>query len=65
MSELITSKKTISILNITRQELNTLVKFDVLHPERVNINKFLYNLNEVSSLLIVRNRVKGGLCKNS
>lgn len=63
MSELITSKKTISILNITRQELNTLVKFDVLHPKRVNTNKFLYNLNEVSGLLIVRNRVKGGLCK--
>ena len=62
MSNLITSGTATNILNVTRQELNTLVKFNVLKPERVNASKFLYNLNEVNNLLIVKKRVKGGLC---
>ena len=65
MSNLITSRTASNILNVTRQELNTLVKFDLLKPKRVNASKFLYNLNEVNNLLIVKKRVKGGLCTRS
>ena len=49
MSNLITSRTASNILNVTRQELNTLVKFDLLKPKRVNASKFLYNLNEVNN----------------
>ncbi len=67
MKNLITSKEVQNILNINRPELHTLCKFEVLKPKRLKVNKFLYDLNEVEKLVIVKDRVKvnSGLCKNS
>lgn len=64
MTELITSKNACNILKVTRPELHILVKFEVLKPKRIHVNKFLYNLKEVKELLIAKNRVQvsKGLC---
>ena len=45
---LIQSKTATTILNATRQDLVTLVRFGVLHPLRVNTRFYLYNLENFS-----------------
>ncbi len=67
MKEFISSQEARNILSINRTELHILCKFDVLKPKRVKHNRFLYDLNEINELVVVRNRVKviEGLCKNS
>ena len=62
---LIQSKTATTILNATRQDLVTLVRFGVLHPLRVNTRFYLYNLDEINELLKVKNSVNlnSGLCK--
>ncbi len=62
---LIQSKTATTILNATRQDLVTLVRFGVLHPLRVNKRFYLYNLDEINELLKVKNSVNlnSGLCE--
>ncbi len=58
MKNFISSKKAQNILNINRGQLNTLVQFGTLNPNRLKVNKFEYDLEEVQQLLIKRNDVK-------
>ena len=66
MINFISSKKAQSILNVNRGQLNTLVQFGTLNPNRVRFNRFEYNLQEVQQLAIKKNDVKNMcLCSKS
>ena len=61
---LVPSKTATTILNATRQDLATLVRFGALHPIKLNKRFNLYNLEEVNELLNAKNSVNlnEGLC---
>ena len=63
---LIQSKTATQILNATRQDLATLVRFGALHPIKVNTRFNLYNIEEVNELLNAKNSVNlnEGLCNS-